>query len=132
MKKLLFAIIAGLLFSCSNPTEPGAKSVHQESYHKHKIVTALIRWKGNNQQFKYKIFTTKTNADTAISAILSPNQLPTEYFKVDSIWGYVSVVDSINNFWFIKTDKGDQPYFNAFSSYYGYDMIKMWKEQHYE
>lgn len=126
MKKLLFAIIAGLLFSCSNPTEP-AKAAHQDSYHKHKIVTALIKWKGNNQQFKYKVFTIKATPDTTLITTMLPNQLPTEYFKVDSIWGYVSVVDSVNNFWFIKTNAGDQPYFNAFSSYYGYDMIKMWK-----
>lgn len=115
MKKLLLiTIIAGLLFSCSNPTETN-QQIQQNGT---KITTLVFSYTAYKRD-GYVVLYTKQEPDTVIPAWLNANIY---YERVDSIWDFRQSGDT----WSAKANGGSDGY--QYGSSHFHKFVKLWRE----
>jgi hypothetical protein len=116
MKKLLFLIIAGLLFSCNNPTEQ--TSVTNNTEVTKKITTIMVKYASGHEKIIYSGATPDT--------ITPSYQIPQpEYRQVDSIWNHM---DLPGDRWQVRVNDGVVTNYNVYGSSQGQTLIKMWRK----
>jgi len=118
MKKLLFAIIAGLLFSCTNPTEPTANTPVIPPNNPNGKITTLIFSYSMSGGTGYTVLHTKAVPDTIIPVWENKK---VQYRVADSIYSFTS----INGKWWVTVANGN--YKQMYSSMGGHTFIKLWR-----